>query len=512
MPKYTGGKFPKGWSFDLDDAIILPGFTEKDATYQNVDLSTKLTDKIVLRYPFIAAAMSCVTGEEMALECAKNGVMAVVPRSFSMEYQTDIIRKVKENEVKKGEIEFNENPVMVKDIRKKIKDAVDLYNEYGHSNIPICDDFRVLKGTFRYRDDLPSDYLDMPLTDAIEKAKNDNFLREIIKPFDKKTSKRGTDYFLVTDSKEYIEKEMKEKRLKAIPVIRDDGIIERLVFVHEYPGYYVGGAIHTYPGWEKRTEMLVEAGADMIFIDTSDARSKFVLEVVEKFKKKYPDIPLCAGNVVSGEGYKELVMAGADVVKVGMGSGNACITSERRGVGRGLLTTLADVFEAKEEMNEAYKKPIIADGGIGVRVIKTIPIGDITARIYELNPSSITKALMFSDAVMCGTLANMFEEAAGRTIMFEGKRYKERWGEGSLKGISLARYGIDESIRRGLIEEGVADLVNVVGRLKPNLEKIFLNVALTIGNNCGAKNLEEFRSKAQFELLSPNAWRKTGVD
>ncbi|MEM5871853.1 MAG: IMP dehydrogenase, partial [Candidatus Aenigmatarchaeota archaeon] len=286
----------------------------------------------------------------------------------------------------------------------------------------------------------------------------------------------------------------------------------KLAFIHQYDGYYVGGAIHTYPGWEKRVQNLIESGADMIFIDTSDARSRFVLDVIEKFKKKYPNIPLCAGNIVSGEGYKELVEAGADLVKVGMGSGSACITSEKRGVGRGLLTALVDVYETKEKMKEEYRKPIIADGGIGVRLIGEKKIGNMIARIYEPSPGSFSKALMFADACMCGTFANMLTEAAGKRVEFEGKYYKERWGEGSFKGISMARYGIEEGVKKNLlVEEGVADLVNEIGRLKPNLEKIFFAVALTIGNNVGARNLEEYREKATYELLSPNAWKKTGV-
>jgi len=513
MPKFLGGKLPKGISYDLDDMIIIPGFTEKDATYENVKLETELAPNVILRYPFIAAAMSCVSGYDMTLESAKNGIMAVVPRSLAMEEQADIVKKVKEQEVKKGEIEFNTDPVMIKDLRKSIRDAVELYNEYGHSNIPIGNDFRCLKGMFKYQEGISGNFLDMDLETALEKVKGGNdYLGEIIKPFDLKSSKHGIDYFLDTDSKEDIHKEMDEKKIKVIPIIKKGGALTELAFIHEYHGYMVGAAIHTYPGWEERVKKLDDARADMIFIDTSDARSRFQLDVISEFKKKYPGIPLCAGNIVSGEGYKELVEAGADLVKYGMGSGGACITSVRRGPGRGLLTASDDIWNTKEKMDKDHQKPIIADGGIGVRLIKMIKAGDYEARIYEHNPASILKSLGFADAVMMGTAFNMLMEAPGRTLEFYGKKYKERWGEGSLKGISMARYGIGESVKRALVEEGVYDLVSLEGRLKPYLEKTALNIAMTIGNNVGARNLKEYRERMTYELLSPTAWRKTGVE
>jgi len=514
MPKFLGGEFPKGISYDLDDMIINTGFTEKDATHQKVDLTTRLAPGVVLRYPFIAAAMSCVSGYDMTLECAKNGIMAVVPRSFSIDEQSDIVGRVKEQEVKKGEIEFNEYPVMIKYLRKTIRNAEELYNEYGHSNIPICDDFRVLKGMFKYREGIPSDLLDMDLKTALEKSKKKRGpLKDIVKPFDLKSSKRGTHYFLDIDPKEDVHGEMSKKKIKMVPIVREDGALKKLAFIHDYLIYPVGAAIHTYRGFERRAGKLIDAKADMIFIDTSDARSRFQLDVISNFKSKYPDVPLCAGNIISGEGYKELVEAGADLVKIGMGSGGACITSERRGIGRGLLTALYDVWNTREKMGEDYRKPIIADGGIGVRLIKTIKIGDMDARMYEHSPASILKSLGFADADMFGTAFNMLAEAAGKTMESpeDGNKYKERWGEGSIKGISMARYGIGESVKRALIEEGVYDLVNLEGTLKPYLEKTALNIAITIGNNCGARNLKEYREKMTYELLSPSAWRKTGV-
>jgi len=358
-------------SRSLHEYIIIPGWTTEKTKYQNVSLETELSDNVTLRYPFMAAAMGGVSGYDMTLACAKNGAMAVVPCSFSIDYQSNIVRKVKKQEVKKGDIEFNKEPVLIDDLRKTIGDAVQLYDEFGHSNIPICDRYLHLKGTFKYKEGIPIRFLDISLEEALKNSREENeYLGDIIKPFDLESAEYGISYLWDSiDSRKKIHKIMKDKQIQIMPIInKKDGTLANLAFIYKHHGYMVGAAIHTHKGWVKRAEELVEAGVDMIFIDSSDAKSDFQLNVISEFKKSYPGIPLCAGNMVDGaEGYKRLVGEGADLVKVGMGSGGSCITSENRGVGRGIATALMDVSEERER-NEK-KVPIIADGGIGARRI-----------------------------------------------------------------------------------------------------------------------------------------------
>jgi len=500
------GKISRGFG----DYFLIPGWTGKDAVYENVDLTTDLSEGVILRYPFIAAAMSCVVGYDMTLECAKNGLMAVVPSSFTIEEQYDIIRRVKEGEVKAGDIEFNEDPVMINDLKRKIGDAADLYEEYGHSNIPICDRFSTLRGIFRYEEGIPLEYLNVSLRDVLENKAGDSYLKRIIKRFDIKKAKHEKDYFLVSDDVKDIHTAMKEKRIPVMPILNEKGILKKLAFIYKFHGYPVGGAIHTHKGWERRAESLLEAGADMIFIDSSDAKSDFQEEVIIKFKKKYGNVPLVAGNMVDAEGYRRLVNAGADLVKVGMGSGGSCLTTENRGYGRGIATALLDVSEERERGDR--KVPIIADGGLGTRRIRIRFVGDKRLTDYEHDASSISKALAITGvkAIMMGTGFNMFEEAAGGIFEHEGKRYKERWGEGSLKAMTLARYGVGEDVRRAHVEEGIYDYVSVAGRLKPGIEKTALNLKMNY-SSAGAKNTKEFWEKATLELASGAAQADAGI-
>lgn len=505
-------------SYGLDDYFILTGCTTAETTYDKVDLTTQLAPNVILRYPFIAAAMSCLTKYEMTLACANNGIIAVVPCSLPTDEQTGIVERVKENEVKKGQIEFVHDPVWIRD-DSKVKDAIERYNEHGHSVIPICDDFRRLGGVFKYKEGTGGRLLDQTLKEVLDKARNGR-LREIFLPFDRGSARYGQDYCLDTDGTETIYEKMKSMDVKYLPIIdKEEGRLIKLAFIYKYHGYMVGGAIHTHPGWEKRVEKLLEAGTDMIFIDSSHAKTDFQVKVLKEFKKKYIT-PICGGNIIDAEGYRKLVDAGADLVKCGMGSGGSCITTENRGVGRGMATILDEVYNEREKMNK--KIPIIADGGIGTKTVKTkiieTPYGKKNLRIIKHDPSSINKSLAWADAVMLGTGFNVCKEAAGDDLDYEGIECKGRWGEGSVKAATLARYGLDEDIKRAFIEEGIDDYVTCEGaptpgtvRLKPTIEKLALNAKMTF-SNVGARNPEEYREKCVLELVSGAAKRAAGTD
>ncbi len=502
-------------SYSLDDFFILTGWTTEETNYAKIDLTTQLAPNVVLRYPFIAAAMSCVTGYDITLACAKNGIMAVVPSSLPIDEQVDIAGRVKKQEVRKGDIEFVDDPVWITNDRT-VKSAIELYNEYGHSIIPICDDYRRLKGVFRYKEGIRGRTLEWKLDDALEKARNGKRLGEIFIPFDKELSDYGTSRM---DTAEIRDK-MAERELKYLPVIDENGHLTRLAFIYQYYGYLVGGAIHTHEGWEKRADKLLEAGTDMIFIDSSDGKSDYQIKVLTEFKKRNGDVPICAGNIIDADGYRRLVGAGADAIKAGMGSGGSCITTEGRGVGRGMATALMEIHEEKMRQDETI--PLIADGGIGARVIKTkifeTAHGKKRLRIIRLDPSTISKAGAWADAFMLGTFFNVCKEAAGDNFEHEGIEYKGRWGEGSLKAVTLARYSVDENIQRPSIKEGIDDHVTCemtpkpgLVRLKHAIEEAALNMRMTM-SNVGARDPVEYRDKCVLERASGSAKRAAGID
>lgn len=497
-------------SFSFEDMKILTGWQTSDITYKDVDLSVELAPKITLRCPFIAAAMGSVVGYEMALECARNGIMAVVPcGNFSIEEQAEIIREVKNQQVNKGDIEYNQNPVTVrvKTGNETISECYRAYKEFGHSAIPVVNDFRHLLAMFLYIDGIET-YMhpDTKLVDAIEIAKEDKKLRESLKPFDLEEAKYGTDFCIKGESEEQIKNYIK-KTGRCMPVLMDDKkTLAGLAFVYKYHGYLVAGAVHTHSGWEKRAESLIDVGADMIFIDASHGATDFQLNVLEGYKKKY-EKPICAGNFIT-TGYvldietgklkqsdylKRIIDAGADVLKVGMGTGSTCITTYERGIGRNLPVALKEIREFLDKNN--YNIPIIADGGIPE--FEPCDGDDKYFRIKEM--SRVDKALIWADAIMMGGWFNSLKEAAGDEINEGGVAYKLGWGEGSLRAHSLRRYNVGEDVRRAAIAEGVERRYLLIGRLKPNLEREATRLAMTLCN-VGARNLNEYRKRVVYEL------------
>jgi IMP dehydrogenase len=498
-------------SRSLREYTIRTAHTPRDLTYRDVDLSVELAPGIRLTYPLVAAAMACVSGYRMAEACANNGVMAVVPCSFSMEDQARIIADVKKHDVTEGDVELVERPEWIEDVRT-VREAVGLYNDHGHSTIPIGDRHQRLQATFKYQQGIPGYVLDTPLSDVITQVRSGSTaLAEVVEPVDVSKGYR-TDWCRDTDGPDAIKQMLQASGKRFIPVVNEHGLLEALAFTFKHEGRYVGAALHTHEGWQTRAEALYEAGADVFFFDSSDGHCDYQGDAIQGFKSQF-DRPIYGGNIIDAAGYEFLVDAGADGVKVGMATGGSCITGHNRGVGRGIATSLQEVWEAREK--SARKVPIIADGGIGVRRVRNTAIkniGGVPVRDVELDPASITKALKWSDAVMMGTGFNVFEEAEGETRDHQGKRYKKRWGEGSLEAQSLARYGLDEQVRRAAIEEGVSDFVTCLGHLKRGVEQIALNVAATFAGNVGARNIEEFQRMAALELMSELGMREMGVD
>ncbi len=506
---------------DFNEMTIIPAWTPSGVRYKNADISVRLTDDIELTYPFVSAAMTSVVNKEFAESVAKNGMMATIPTSLRIDDAADIVKHIKSNEHRRGDLEVLKNPTIIRthsDVNNRpnrLKDAVSLYEEVGHSVIPVCDKQGKLQGLFRYQEGIPHDYLDMDLIDMIDKGRkgSDRFI-DILKPFDRDVSEYGLDYAMLKDGKDKVQQMISERSSKYrkgyMPIVSADGTLKGLAFKYKHKGSYIAAAIHTYD-WKRRAEALIGEGVDMLVIDSSDGATDYVINTIKGIKDINPHVPVCAGNVVSGEAlkkkegsvidvkvYDELVNAGADIVKVGMGGGRICVTTDNRGVGRGTLKALNDVYHARDA--STYRKvPIIGDGGIGT----FDPDMDKRAHVKKnmrQDSRSINISFGFNDAVMMGSYFNMFEEAAGPGHIIDGVKYKESWGEGSMKAKSFARYGVDEGVKRANIEEGTYNKVPCLGTLKPGVEKTALNLAMTM-TNVGARNLSEYRDLMVLDTL-----------
>lgn len=463
----------------FEDFLILPeGMTGPLHNPDNVKINVNIAG-VELQKPFLVAAMRAVVGSEMALAAGKVGIMAVVPRGLDIPEAVEIVRSVKKAEIKPGEIETEYKPLTALE-DKSLGDALAEYHTHGHSTIPILNRGAELVGMFVYR----SDY------DRIDKATP---ITKVMIPWQQDGSKVPfcRDSMSDNEIKEYLQK----NKLRYVPVLDGMNRLKKLVFLQKEAAYKIGGAIDTHEGWEERAKALVEARIDMIFIDTSDAYSQWAIDVVKDYKKMFPNgPPMCAGNVVTADGFKALVEAGADAIKVGMGPGTICITNEVIGVGAPpywALKTIADARDGYLEKTGKYV-PIILDGGI-------------------TKPSEINVALTTADAVMGGRLFAGFEESAGRLIIQQdGKKYKEYWGEGSRRAAAtgdLSRYPLSEN--SSAIVQGVDALVPYEGRLKPGVEKYCAALRLAM-NHTASENMKEYRANAKLIRLTENAKAKRG--
>jgi IMP dehydrogenase len=485
-----------------EDWLILPGALDNDKKFtpEDVDISVKLKDVNLLE-PFLTAAMVSVTGRDLTLAASKHGMMPVIPRGLSIEEAVEILNYVNKNTVRPGEIEKEDNPLAVSD-KSTLGFAVRESKRTGYSNIPVVTRKMDLVGMFRYNP-LIHDRMDYS-----------TLIVDVMKPYrpDECNSLVVCHNNMSDDE---IKGFLRHRDLRFVTVVDDVGRLDKLVFLQKTDAYRVGAAIDTHDGWQKRAEKLIEAGAQMIFIDTSDAHKPFSREVVEKHAeivKKYKDVckdypPLCAGNIVTGAAFEYLAKAGTDLAKTGMGSGSICTTNEVLRVGRAPFAALVDVVEARDAY---YKKtgryvPIIADGGIR-------GTGDINV------------ALTFADAVMGGNIFGCFYESQGDILGKDGRIYpkdgtsegniraKKIYGEASQEAFEargeLKRYTTPTSQQGVITLQGVSGWTDYRGRFKPGVEN-YARALREAMYHVGAETPGQYRKKALLERLSERAKETT---
>ena len=467
----------------FNEFLLLPNLTDERCIPSKVSLKTPLVKfkkgeepKYYANVPMVSAIMQSVSGEEMGIALAREGGVAFIYGSQSIESQARMVRHVKKH--KAGFVVSDSN---VKS-GTPLRDVIDLVQETGHSTVIVTDD-----GTARGK------FLGI-VTDKdyrITRANFDEPIDSFMTPKEKVVwAKEGTSLVEANDI-------IWENKIACLPILDNEEKLKYLVFRKDYEErknnpeslldenkrYIVGAGINTRD-YEERIPALVEAGVDMICMDSSDGYSVWQKNTIDFVREKYGDsVKIGAGNVVDREGFMYLAEAGADFIKVGVGGGSICITRETKGIGRGQASALIDVVAARDEYFEktGVYIPVCSDGGI-------------------VHDHHITIALALgADFVMMGRYFARFDESPTAKVKINNEFFKEYWGEGSKRARSWQRYDLGSKSEKMSFVEGVDSYIPYAGSLKENLNVTIKKIKSTM-SNCGSKNLAEFHEKA---ILTP---------
>ena len=470
----------------FSEYLLIPGYSSSECTPDKVSLKTPLVkynkkagecSPISLNIPMISAIMQAVSDDNMAIALAKEGGMSFIYGSQSIESEAQMVSRVKSYKAGFVESECNLKP------DDTLADVLELKERTGHSTVAITDDgtkngkLLGIVGSRDYRVSRMSP--DLKISEFMTPAK------------DMVVAKEG---ITISEANDLIW----EHKINQLPIVDEDGNFKYFVFRKDYNShksnpnelldsekrYMVGAGINTRD-YEQRVPALVEAGADVLCIDSSEGFSEWQKRTIDFIRERYADtVKVGAGNVVDAEGFRFLAEAGADFIKIGIGPGSICITRETKGIGRGQATAVIEVAKAR---NEYYKEtgiyiPICADGGI----------------VHDYH---ITLALaMGADFVMLGRYFARMEESPTNKININGTFYKEYWGEGSNHARNWARYDLGGE-KKLKFEEGVDSYVPYAGPLKDNVETTISKVKSTMCN-CGSLNIPDFQRDAKLTVVS----------
>ncbi len=464
--------------------LLIPGLTTKQCIPTNVSLRTPLVKhklgtqaKIELNIPFVSAIMQSVSGPELAIELARNGGLSFIFGSQPIASQAEMVRKVKK--FKAGFVTSDSNLTP----EHTLDDVLRLIAQTGHSTIGITDDGTpngLLLGLVTSRD-----Y-------RLSRDARDKKIKEFMTPFDKLIV--GEAGLTLSEANEIIW----EHKLNTLPIIDKDRHLAYFVFRKDYDSHkenplevssadkklLVGAGINTRD-YRDRVPALVEAGVDVLCIDSSDGYSEWQYDTLRWIKDTYGDQVLVgAGNVVDQEGFYYLAEAGADFVKVGIGGGSICITREQKGIGRGQATAVQDVVKARNEYAQRTGMyiPICSDGGL--------------VQDYHM----VLALAMGADFLMMGRYFARFDESPTKKLCIKNNYVKEYWGEGSNRAQNWQRYdmGGSESLK---FEEGVDSYVPYAGKMKDNLAVTLGKIRATMCS-CGATSIPELQKNAKITMVS----------
>lgn len=445
----------------FDDVLLIPA--ESNVLPADIDLHTQLTKKIRLNIPVMSAAMDTVTEYRMAIAIAREGGIGIIHKNMSIGQQAEQVDMVKRSE--NGVIT---NPFWLAP-GHTLAEADELMAKYRISGVPICDHGKLI-GIITNRDMKFEEDMDQLIDNVMTK---DHLV----------TSKEGTT---LEEAKQILRKHKIEK----LPIVDDEFHLKGLITIKDiekaevYPNsardekgrLLVGAAIGVTSDVMDRVAALVEAGADVLCLDSAHGHSHNILECVKRIKALYPDVQLIAGNVATAEGTRALIEAGADCVKIGIGPGSICTTRVVAGIGVPQITAVYDAACVAAE----YGIPIIADGGIKYSgdIVKAIAAG--------------------GNVVMLGSLLAGCEESPGDTEVYQGRQFKVYRGMGSLGAMtkgSKDRYFQENN--KKLVPEGVEGRVPYKGGLSETIYQMMGGLRAGMGY-CGCATVEDLRTKGQF--------------
>ncbi len=459
-------------AYTFDDVLLVPNKSE--VLPKEVSLKTKLTKKIALNIPMISAGMDTVTESTMAIAIAREGGIGIIHKNMSIEAQAREVDRVKRQE--NGVIT---DPIFLSP-EHTLQDAEDLMAQYRISGVPITVDGKLV-GILTNRDTTFE-------TDFTKKIK-DVMTKENLVTAPENTS--------LDEAKELL----RQHKIEKLPLVDKDGMLKGLITIKDiektkaFPNaakdekgrLLCGAAVGVTKDMMERVEALVKAKVDVITIDTAHGHSKGVLDAVKQVKEVYPELQVIAGNVATAEATEDLIKAGADCVKVGIGPGSICTTRIVAGVGVPQLTAVMDCVE----VGRKYGIPVIADGGIKYSgdIVKAMAAG--------------------ACAVMMGSLLAGCEEAPGETEIYQGRSYKVYRGMGSLAAMACGSK--DRYFQEGnkkLVPEGVEGRVAYKGLVSDTIFQLLGGIKSGMGY-LGSKDFETLYQTATFVTQTANGLRES---
>jgi IMP dehydrogenase/GMP reductase len=469
----------------FSEYLLVPGYSSSECIPSNVSLKTPLVKyrkgeeecPITLNIPMISAIMQAVSGEKMGQALAREGGVAFIFGSQSVQSEAAMVRNVKNFKAGFVKSDSNISPDAT------LAEVLSLTEKTGHSTIAVTENGEAdgkLLGVVTSRD-----Y-------RVSRMSLDEKVFSFMTPFAKLIY--GRTGITLSEANDIIW----DHKLNQLPIVNENGYLDSFVFRKDYSThkanpnelldkdkrYIVGAGINTRD-YEERVPALIEAGADVLCIDSSEGFSEWQSRTLSWIRSKYGDkVKVGAGNVVDADGFRFLANAGADFVKVGIGGGSICITRETKGIGRGQATS---VIEVCRERDKYYKEtgiyvPVCSDGGI----------------VYDYH---MTLALaMGADFLMLGRYFARFDESPSQRVNVNGNYLKEYWGEGSARARNWQRYDMGGDKKLSFVE-GVDSYVPYAGPLKENVLLTVQKIKSTMCN-CGSLTLDEFKAKAKLTLVS----------
>jgi IMP dehydrogenase len=463
--------FDRFESLTFDDVLIVPGYTE--VLPNETDVRVQLTPQICLNVPILSAAMDTVTEARLAIALAREGGMGIIHRNMPPDVQAGEVEKVKRSQ----------SGMIVEPISlppdAPLSEAEEIMSTYHISGVPITDEHGKLVGILTNRDIRFVETTDFSLPVSQFMTAGEKLI----------TAKVGIS---AKEARDILQK----YRIEKLPLIDENGILKGLLTVkdiqkaRDYPNaatdskgrLIVGAAVGVGKDLETRVDLMIKAGVDAVTIDTAHGHSKGVVEAVRRIKSAWKDLPVFAGNVVTADGTEALIQAGADAVKVGVGAGSICTTRVISGAGMPQVSAIHECAQVARK----HGVSIIADGGIKFS-------GDIVKAIVA-----------GGNAVMLGSLLAGLEEAPGEVMIYEGRRFKEYRGMGSLgamKGYGVDRYATGQSGSGKLVPEGIEGRVPYKGALGEYVYQLVGGLRSGMGY-AGAASLDDLRTRTRLTRIT----------